>query len=147
MLLYDGQFFPLVIVVGWRLIPDNFCVVIVVVPFVRVASITKTINLQTKYFTIYFTLLLQINRGTCSNSCNSLWCIWYWYKNIQNKIFIRIFLSFVYIRNEQSVLVGREEIIGWLVGATTVIGVACRTWPTWFRNVTGFWPSLETWTS
>ena len=66
---------------------------------------------------------------------------------LNNESWTNINRSLVNERNEQSPLTGNVEITGWLVGATTVIGVACRTWPDWLRNVTDFWPSLATWTS
>jgi len=51
------------------------------------------------------------------------------------------------VHNEQSPLTGKEGTAGWLAAETTVIGVAWRTWPVWFRKVTGLGPSLATWTS
>ncbi len=51
------------------------------------------------------------------------------------------------IRKEQSPLTGYDGTVGWLPAETTVIGVAWRTWPDGFRNVTGFEPSLATCTS
>lgn len=51
------------------------------------------------------------------------------------------------LHRDASPFVENVETPGWLAAETTVIGVACRICPAWFRNVTGFWPSFATWTS
>jgi hypothetical protein len=73
--------------------------------------------------------------------------VWDEFETNGKRFFIDDRRNCINIRREQSPLTGKEETTGWLAGATTVIGVAWRTWPAWLRKVTGFGPSLATWTS